>query len=242
MKKSVNFIAQIGFLNMKGILVLVFCFSGFVASAQNGFYLQPEIGIGSSNVSAHDNMILGRYENEGRYSIGVLDCELGIGYRIGHLEINSGIFFLQSGFYEHTLSGYMFMTDTKTTQYYNHIALPVIADFRIRPGKRFSIAPGIGYEISHNYSDNKTTDQDGVVTKQKLTGAAFTNLYQVTSAWWIIRLGAGYKLNKRMGIVAGVELHDMLTSILAEGYNPAAFQYSVILSLNAGITWNFGKK
>ena len=219
--------------------MLVFCFSGFVSAAQNGFYLQPEIGIGSSNVSAHDNMVLGRYENEGRNSVWVTDCEVGIGYRIGHLEISSGIFFLQSGFNEHTLSGYMYQLDTKTKQYYNHITLPIIADFRIRLGKRFSIAPGIGYEISHNYSDNKTTDQDGVVTKQKLTGAAFTNLYQVTSAWWIIRLGAGYKLNKRLSIVAGIELHDMLTSMIAEGYNPAAFQYSVILSLNAGLTWSF---
>src|ERR1700733_14842159 len=104
---------------MKKILVFVSCFPGFVSSAQSGFYLQPQVGIGSSNVSAHDNLELGRYDNEGRNSVSVYDCELGIGYRLKHLGISSGIFFLRSGFYEHTVSGYMFQTDTKTTQYYN---------------------------------------------------------------------------------------------------------------------------
>lgn len=227
---------------MKKIILAVFCFSGFVSWAQNGFYLQPQAGIGNSGVLAHDNLKLGTYENIGSNSVSVYNLELGIGYRLNHWEISSGIFFLRSGYYEHTLSGYSFLIDTKTTQYYDHIALPVMASYRFRFGKRFSFAPGFGYEISYNYSDDKTIDQDGVVTKQMLTGEAFTSQYHGTSLWAIVRLGFGYKLNNRINIVAGPELHDMLSSMLPEGYNAAAYQYSRILSLNAGITWSFGTK
>jgi len=226
---------------MKKIILAVFCFSGFVSSAQNGFYLQPQIGFGTSYVDAHDNLKLGTYENEGKGSVSVYNVELGVGYRLNQLEISSGIYFLRSGYYEHTLSGYMFVIDTKTTQYYNSIALPLMAGYRFWLGKRFSITPGFGYEISYNYSDDKTIDRDGVVTKQTLTGAAFTSQYHKTSLWGILRLGLGYKLNTRMNIIAGGEFHDMLSSMLPGGYNPAAYQYVHIFSLNAGITWRLGK-
>jgi hypothetical protein len=210
--------------------------------AQDGLYLQPQIGAGSSVVTAHDNLKLGTYDRISLSSVSVYNLELGAGYHINHWEISSGIFFLQSGYFEHTVSGYMFQLDTKTTQYYNHVAVPLMISYRFRFGKRFSFAPGFGYEISSNYSDNKTIDQDGYVIKQKLTGSVFASQYHETSLWAIVRLGVGYHLNKRISIVAGPEYHDMLSSMLPAGYNAAAYQYSHILSLDAGIIWSFGKK
>ena len=134
---------------MNKIILLVFCFSGFVSSGQNGFFLQPRIGIGSSIVTAHDNLKLGTYERVDLTSVAVFNCGLGLGYRLNRLEFSSGFSFLQSGYNEHTVSGYMFKLNTKTTQFYNHIALPLMVSYRTtKPGKRFSFVPGFGYEIS----------------------------------------------------------------------------------------------
>ncbi len=227
---------------MNKIILLLFCFYGFASSAQTGFFLQPQAGFGSSGVLAHDNLKLGTYKNIGATKVSVYDCQLGVGYHIKHLEISSGIFYLRSGYYEHTLNGYMFSIDTKTTQYYNHIALPVIAGYRFRLGKRLSIAPGFDYEISYNFSDDKTINQDGVVTNQKLTGSDFTSQYRSASLWALMRLGAGYGLNKKIIILFSPEYHSMLSSLLPGGYNVASYQYSRIFSLNAGILWILGKK
>ncbi len=210
--------------------------------AQDGFFLQPMIEVGSSGVLAHDNLRLGTYKNEGADKVSVFNGLLGAGYRVNHWEISSGIFFLRSGYFEHTVSGYQFLTDTKTTQYYDHIALPVIAGYQFRMGKLFSMTPGFGYEISYNYSDNKTVNQDGVVAKYKLTGSSFTNQYKSASLWTLMRLEFEYTLNKKIIIVAGPEFHDMISSMLPPGYNIAAYQYSRIFSLNGGIIWNFVKK
>ena len=227
---------------MNRFILALFCFSGFVSSAQIGFFLQPQVGVGSSGVIAHDNLKLGTYENEGGYKVSVYDWELGAGIRLNNWELSSGIHFLRSGYNEHTLSGYHFLIDTKTTQYYNHIALPVIAGYRFAMGKRFSITPGFAYEISYNISDEKKINQDGAVTQQKLTGSAFTSQYKSTSLWVIMRLRLGYRLNNIFCIFVSPEYYDMVSSMLPPGYNVAAFQYSRIFSLNAGLTWNLGKK
>lgn len=227
---------------MKKLMLVVFCFYWIASPAQNGFYLQPQLGVGSSGVLAHDNLKLGTYQDEGRSSVSVADAELGIGYRLNRLELSSGIFFLRSGYFEHTLSGYSFLTDTRTTQYYKHISLPAIASYRFLFGKRFSVAPGFGYEISYNYADQKTMDQNGTVSKETLTGSAFTSQYQGVSLWALVRVGLEYKLGKTVQLVAGPELHDMLTSMLPAGYNVAAYQYSRIFSLDAGIQWSLAKR
>lgn len=226
---------------MKNVILAICCCSAIVCRAQNAFYMQPQIGVGWSGVAAHDNLMLGQYENKGRGSVAIFNGELATGYRWRHWELSSGLFFLRSGFYEHTRSGYMFLTDTRVTQYYNHVSLPVIVGFRINAGRQFSIIPGIGSEISYNYADHKTIEQNGVTSKETLKSNAFTHLFKQTSFWSIVRLQMSYKLSKKTGVVAGPELHTMTTSMLASGYNPAAFQYSRILSFSAGIRWRIGK-
>src|ERR1017187_7545274 len=91
---------------MKKLILIACLFCGLNTSAQNGFFLQPEIGVGISNTNAKFSTmnIPGTYSWPPT-SIFTYDCQLGVGYNFSHWAISSGVYYLRSGYKWHYTGG-----------------------------------------------------------------------------------------------------------------------------------------
>ena len=223
---------------MKKTFLFALCFSAGTAFAQNGFFLQPEIGAGYTN--AHANIPEARYPQEyyTTKSYFTYNFQLGAGYHFNNWTISSGAGFLRSGYVGHYVSSIgVIQTDIKTTKYGYQVIVPITIAYQFNINKRFFITPGIGGAVSYNCSEKEIIKSKywDVAEHKSITGHSFDSMYHRISMWGIVQARVGYKINNRLNIIAGPEVQYMLTSILKD---KNGYQRNYVYTFNAGIMWN----
>jgi hypothetical protein len=246
-RKAVNFIF-LNLLLMKYPLVIIFSFIFISASAQNGFYLQPEFGAGMANAKVKIQDLswpFMLYPPGPAKSITNYTGRLGIGYQWKNWSISSGIDFIKTGYSWQYLTGDFITYYNTEVKYDYHFIVPVMAAYKFNIGKRFLISPSAGGAVSWNYAERQTIyaspykGQKGNETQNKLIkGSEFYNSDVPVSFWVAAKAMAGYKINSRLSIIAGPEAMFMLGSMVK---NSSLSQKNYTYTFNTGVTWQLGK-
>jgi Outer membrane protein beta-barrel domain len=237
---------------MKKIFLLVLSLSAGATFAQNGFFVQPEAGAGISNTVVKYPYDYTRYPwgvtwNTPAKNVSTFDVQILAGYKFGHWTLTTGITFLKTGFRVDTVEagiGGFAAIWYRQDQYAYHLSVPLKIAYQCNIGSHFFIAPGIGAGVSYNYSiEIKKTALSSAFENSSgthtLTRTEFSNNDKRTSLWGTAQVQLGYKLNKRLNVIAGPEAQYMLTSILKDKNNN---QKNHAYTFNAGVTWHLKKK
>ena len=232
---------------MKKSIFLLFASFSTVAFAQNGLFLQPEVGYGIANVTPK-TQISGNgfiYQVDPAKNISSFSGGLLLGYRFNHLEWSTGATFLRSGYSESYTSGdFVLMHNTSVENFY-HFAIPLNVGYCVNLTKHLFIQPGIGVSASYNYAvHEQTTESTGsssYTTSRNLTNTEFNNLYNRFSIWGTAHVHVCYKFNSRINIIAGPETQFMTGSVKQSG-NFTSDQKNYVYTFNAGLTWKLYKK
>ena len=237
---------------MKTFLFTLFCFCGTVSLAQNGFFLQPEIGAGVSNSTFEPFSPAGYPE---QLNVFGYQGQVDLGYRAGNWQFISGIGYLRTGvtiaqgsvgiFYGTAGEGTSIETlaPEKVTDFNPHLVVPVKIGYRaIRFSKKLSFTPFVGAEFLYNMPrtfvvgsvSNNTKSEE---SKYKESQQEFDGVGNRFGVAGLVQLCFEYQLNDRYDITAGPSLHYMLTSEL--NFAPEQ-DYAVLM--NVGLKWNFRKR
>src|ERR1035437_544072 len=228
---------------MKKLMITLLSFCSTLSFAQNGFFLQPEIGGGFSNTCWQPFKTTGY---PGQTSIFSYQGQVDIGYKAGIWQFITGIGYLRTGVnLQHgSLSDFnnyiWFIFDENLfvpyslaiTDYNPHYIIPVKIGYEVhRFSKRLSFTPLIGAELSENLPRTFVFDHN---PKQPESKDAFNyncNKYGIIG---LLQLNFEYRLNNRYDLTAGPSIHYMFTSELNF---KDQHDYSVLMNL--GVKWNF---
>ena len=239
---------------MKRVLLCCLCFVSISAFAQNGFFLEPGIGLGVTNVrtSSPPDPYPFQYGAVGWYNrtnvIFSYNPSLLIGYKHKGWTLTTGISFLKTGYKEDQLYFIDLGTNEpndKITEFYYHIMVPLIFSEQFNIGKHFFIRPGFGFALSYNTTAIEKVEETGVYyyagagKNQPLTRDEFDKVYFRFIGWEILRLQAGYKVNDRLNIIAGPEYQFMLSSFLKDNDN---YELNRAGTFKMGITWSLKRE
>jgi hypothetical protein len=236
-------------LFMKNFILTILCLCSVASYAQNGFFLQPEIGIGISNANVvyprdYINYPWGISWNAPLKNIFTYNPQILIGYQFSHWSVVTGISFLKTGFIEDSAvagSGGASFFSYKETEYFYHFIVPVSISYKFSIGRRFFIVPGIGASFLYTYSSVEKTNNyysfsGSTYTDHTLTDNEFNNNYKHIGVVGTAQINFEYKLNERLNVVAGPEYQAMLSSMLTNTNNE---QKNYAYTFNAGIAWHF---
>jgi hypothetical protein len=228
---------------MQKLASILLCFISITSFSQNGFYLAPEIGVGHTNALVNSPQAptwpiysIGKPEGFTTYT-----GQLGIGYHFNNWNLTSGIRYIKAGYAVSYATGDFITIYTKEIRKDNHIAIPLVLAYQFNFGKHFFFAPGVGGEISYNYSERVTTyetfhpgDKGPASGNEVLKGSKFEQEHHVAGIWAIAQAQAGYKINTRLAAVAGPQIQAMLTSVVNRNDD---YQKNYVISFNAGVVW-----
>ncbi len=242
------------FTFMKNVLFCCLCFASISSFGQNGFFLEPGLGLGYTNVRASNppDQYPFQYGAEGWYNrsknIFSYNPSLLIGYKHKSWSLTTGISFLKTGYNEDQLYFMDLGTNEpndKITEFYYHIMVPLIFSEQFNIGKHFFIRPGFGFAVSYNTTAIENFEETGIYynagagKNQPLTKDEFDQIYFRFIGWEILRLQAGYKVNDRVNIIAGPEYQFMLSSFIKDNDN---YELNRAATFKVGITWSFSKQ
>jgi len=232
---------------MNKLFILMLTCGCITASAQDGFYLQPEFGLGKSvaNIQHPYSIYFAAWGSGWTVpvkSVITFNPRVSAGYRYHNWNFTFGLSYTKSGFTEDsawTSPGGAIGFTYKETMYYYHIMVPVTAGYTFPLGSHFFCNPAIGGEFAYNTSariirGNYYPTIETVEPDHTLTSSEFNNNYKRTGFWGLARVQFGYKANDRLSIIAGPEVQTMFTSILKDNNNS---QKSTNYTFSAGITW-----
>lgn len=230
---------------MKKVLFVALCACGFTSFAQDGFFLQPEIGIGAANAHVRSPSYgYNTYNSSEPKSFTTYTGQIGVGYQHNNWSINTGVGLLKSGYKWNYLGGDFVTTYVTESHIDYHISVPLTVAYQVNISKLFFITPAVGGAVSYNYAERYTygegvyRNQPQQVTSRLLQGSELAKQDHTTSVWGILQVRAGYKLNDRLSIVAGPEGQFMTGSILKDNNN---YQKNYAYTFNAGAIWHLGK-
>jgi len=229
---------------MKQLSIILICFCCITATAQNGFYLQPEVGAGLSNACWQAFSPAG---NPGQSSVFSYQGQMDIGYKAGRWQFISGIGYLRTG----VKSSYNYIVDPFFMQgiavdynngafikadYNPHIIVPVKIGYEVcRFSNRLSFTPIIGAQFGYNtprsfvYQYNSSKGQKETESQQE-----FNMWCNPSAIIGLLQLNFEYRLNDRYDLTAGPSLHYMFTSEIN-----FANEYDYSLLLNVGLKRHF---
>lgn len=212
-------------------LIILLCFVCLDASAQNGFFLQGDIGAGISNIKIAPTPLPLTSMSE----VVGMTAAAGIGYQYRHWDARLGAAFLKTGFHlQSSDSGRL-----DATVFYYHVLLPLSIEYAFKVGNRVSIVPLAGAAFSYNATERETDEMRGLPVTGPAEFIWNTGLEQ-TSFFALAGCDLRYKFNAEVSIVAGAEWYRMITSLtnLREYYS----QYNYLYTLNLGVRWLFHRQ
>ena len=235
---------------MKNVFIAILCSCSTLSFAQNGFFLQPQVGGGFSNsVLYYPNM---PDVNWATRNVPSWQAQLNIGYKAGQWRFTSGIGYLRTGvklkngtpanfdqyafiLYDMLPFGPYPLTAFDITDYSPHVIVPVKVGYELcRFGNRLSLVPAIGAELSYN---RPRTILLGDYSEMKETPESFKNNCNRFGAIGVVELNMEYKLGQRYRIVAGPSFQFMALSELN-----FAQQHDYAVLMNLGLQYHFRKK
>ena len=212
---------------MKKTFLLVLCYSAITAFAQNGFFLQPEVGVGMSNI------IQKHFSYAKQHSIITFNPAIDIGYQFHNWRFQSGIEYLKTG-YELDHATYMAnfgdWLNGKVVINYEHILVPVKLSYKIKLNKKWSFYPSAGAYFSYNYRFTMKAFDAPVLN---------TSHFNRYSCFATAGLNIECQLTQRLALSISPVCDYMLSSIYKE--SEMKFNSYAVL-LQGGIVWHFKKK
>jgi hypothetical protein len=232
---------------MKKMSLLLVLFCNMTAFAQKGFFLQPEIGFGTTTAHApglptkKHILPLNATVNRPLFDMPVL-----VGYSFRHWEIKSGITLMTFGYSDSYKSidpkNPANWASFREEQHFAHLMVPFIADYRFSLSDRMFISPGLGFEFSHtfvSYLELQETHSSAAGTKTFSARAKY-NDYSPVNLWGTLEATVGYKVSDRLSIVATPALHSMLSSTRGKNFETNGHHNHVSV-LNVGVKWCLSK-
>ena len=224
---------------MKKTFLFILLLNNLFTYAQNGFFLQPIVGIGAGGGSYTDI-------NHNEYKtklVPVYDAQLGIGYQFSHLMINTGIGYMRTGlrYIDVGLSYTMY-----ATVYYNHLVVPVAFGYRFHNGKKSFITPILGVDLTYNYSGRQTAYTQAGVNWNKtmpISEPFFKSVYRPNTWFGVVQLKFDHSLTSRLNIMFMPTINYMFSNMQnyyqSKPQYPNQHNYAVLL--NMGIKYTFTK-
>jgi hypothetical protein len=228
---------------MKRLIHLLLIFSAANASAQDGFFVQPEGGLGIAKLHGTDVLIGGAQINHAASYI----ARIAAGYSFHRWEATIGIAWWQTAFSwkdssSDNLSRTYIVHNTLT---FSHILLPVSLAKRIDVGKNLRFHPNAGIEYCYNYPPflhgteqySHNSSQFGKVILDKTSDKP----YKKQTICLTAGIKCEYAVTQRISIIAGPEIHYMLQPITNSLpiHVTEERQYAYIFT--GGMRWNVGK-
>jgi len=233
---------------MNRILFLIPLFFVTAATAQNGFFLQPAVGIGITNTTskiAYENLDM--IWTKPLANVVTINPSLSLGYQHKNWVVEIGVSYLETGYKEHYKYAEFTSIEVINTELYTHYLVPVTVSYQFGLGHNFYVNPGIGIAVSYNASVRETGQQNDLSNNinkydYTLSATTFDFNFNRTSLWAIAHATLAYDLNGRWSITAGPEIQYTLTDLAKSG-SPAADQHPALknyaLTGNAGVIWRF---
>jgi len=225
---------------MKNILPALFCLCGSTAFGQSGLFIQPQAGIGVSNVKTVA-------QNDTKNAT-VYDWNLGVGYKFKNFVVMSGIGYLETG-YKLTITYMDALGNPISTAgyytYFSHIVIPVTVAHEFKPGKKLSVLPAIGALISYNMSGRQTLpNYMGSSNIEPIPSEQFNKDYKAVSLFGVAQLNFDYKISPQMSVTLAPVIDYMFTNMLKAlpGAPGNSQQNNYAFMCNAGIKWYFEKE
>ena len=233
---------------MKIFSTLIFCLCGSSLFAQNGFFLQPEIGGGVGNAlwtPTDHPLVLYRKAHERILS---LNAALEVGYRSEKWEFITGLSYLRTGYVKSRIPGTILMGSTHeehsddaylsaSVNYNPHIILPVKVGYQLlRLSNKLTITPYIGAEVAYNLP--RVFDKSVAEVNRE-----FNYYCHRFSLFGLGQLNFEYNASKRISFITGLSAHYAFTPYLRKVqiyYGPQEHDYATLVNL--GMRYNFGHK
>lgn len=225
---------------MKKICPLLFFLLPFASWAQSGFFLQPEGGMGMTNaaVKMDDYIAYYKYDIQKPHSYFTYTAGLGVGYMEDKWVVNSGIYYIRSGYISRFDEGDFVLEHVTQKNILYSIAVPVTVGYRLAMCRQFFLIPSIGAMASYNFSAWTHTTTNFGSGDSRLNGSSFDKAYNSVSVWGVAQVLGGYSVTPRLSVIAGPQFQYMLTSVLKDAYNK---QHDYVCTFNFGVRWNLKK-
>ena len=230
---------------MKNSFILVLCLSSSALFAQNGFFLQPEIGGGIGNFQR-----VSSYYNDVHRNVSSLKGSLEVGYRGKRWEFITGLGYLRTGYaagYSGIYYGSVPGSDPSrygqedisfySSAYNRHIIAPVKVGYQLLClNKRLTFAPHLGAEFSYNLPRVFKSD------KQRMVESAehFNYFCHRFGVFGLAELTLEYKVSKRIALTTGLSARYGFTPYLRDERRydmPQEHDYAALVNL--GMRYNF---
>ena len=221
---------------MRKFILFILCLSCIPAFAQDGLFLQPTIGIGVGKV---------KYSEDAPFPIKftlIPSVQIGIGYQFSHVVLSTGLGYMQTGFAQKiTYTDYVgnVVGTGYLNLHYNHLVVPVTVGYKLNGGKKFSVTPVIGTEITYNISGREVTSGYGPKQNTKIPNDQFKKGIEPISVFGLIQLNLDFLIADRLSIVCTPKFDYMVTNMLKD--SPHIAQHCYTFLLNAGIKWSLAK-
>jgi len=226
---------------MKKLIITILCFCSITSFAQDGFFLQPIIGAGFTNMKHNDD---NDHMTSGDYAF-TFDGGVRAGYQAGKWRFNTGLGYLRTG-----TKIPITLTDalgnpigTSYIRYrYSHLVLPITVGRTFSMTRKLSLTPSAGPEFSYNISSTEKDDFDGRVVH--MSSSQFNGYYQRLSCFGLLEAALDYRVSPGLSLSLTPSFDYMLTNF-AKTEDGAPFttkEHPYVLLLNAGVKWAFAGK
>jgi len=228
-------------MKMKQLIFSMSCFCLLFVSmalrcaAQTGTFFQAEIGTGKCN-DAFENTSAWYYADVATHRLAANSAAVAIGKRFHKWELSAGISYMTSGYTESYITGDFAPVFVNESYHFSHIMVPVIVARELQLSKRFSFKPALGVAAAYDITDLTWTAKASVSSGQPNTEKITS---ESTSLWGIAKATFGYRLNSRLAVIAGPEVHYMITSLSQKAYDGRL--QNVACTFNAGIVADLHK-
>lgn len=221
------------------VAILLLCIE--TSFAQKGFYINPTFrnGVGMSeqekilNTNASTNVV---------YTHG---AEIGFGYSINRLRIQSGIGYNRSAFSYNAPTTFFPKRSAEDVQsvMFNSLIGGLQIGYVLRNNKLLAVVPYVGATYGFNYSAKQVSKlPDGTIIKKKYDNDVFQNAYEQQSIWATFKLHFEYRFAQDAAFIFGPAMQYMVTdlySINIDGDIPTLQTHNIFMDI--GLIWIFPK-
>lgn len=222
------------------LVVLIICHTSLFA--QNGFFVQPSVGMGVTNstVSYFSNYFFNGYNTVVTRNAPkpIYKAALLVGHEYGHFIFKTGVSIFRSGI-NYELSDWNFAGTTdpysspeQAYSYYYYVSVPVSVGYRINIDKRLSLVPSLSYALGFVRSEYTVSTFHAEYYGLHSGPASGTNSFAA------LQLEVAYRLNSKFYLTAAPEAQYMVPTRFAKN---TSYLANYTYSLNLGLRYYLGR-
>ncbi len=219
---------------IKKVILAVFSLCSFPALAQQNFFLQPVLGIGMGKTTPLQSL---SSKQKTQFTL-LYNAQIGIGYESGRFVLNTGLGYTQTGLaldFQYTDGLGEPIGDGSLSIHYNNLVVPFTAGYKFLMGKKSSVSPLVGAELSYLFSGTSVQSGFGAIHRQKINAAEIKREFQPIGLTGIVQLNFVFKVTDRISIVVAPGFDYLLTNMNKAETGQSLHTYAI--RLNGGIKW-----